>query len=93
MTGVGVIYLILHGVNYFFTEKCHLKGFESGNYGKPPSLNYWARQAAVYVFALTSMKLLVVGLFILWPGIFEWGAWLLQFLGTSDAMQVILCVS
>ncbi|OCH95906.1 hypothetical protein OBBRIDRAFT_787754 [Obba rivulosa] len=87
--GIGVIYLILHSANYFFTERCHLKGFESGNYGKPPSLNYWARQAAVYVFALTTMKLLVVGLFVAWPGIFEWGAWLLQFLGPSDAMQVI----
>ncbi|OBZ70347.1 hypothetical protein A0H81_09722 [Grifola frondosa] len=69
--GVGVIYFILRFMAYFFTEKCHLKGFESGQYGSPPSINYWVRQAAVYVFALTTMKLLVVALFAAWPGIFK----------------------
>ncbi|KAI0940023.1 hypothetical protein AcV5_001242 [Taiwanofungus camphoratus] len=87
--GVGVIYFILHLSTWLFTEKCHFKGFESGQYGSPPSFGYWARQAAVYVFALMTMKLLVVALFAAWPGIFKWGEWLLGFLGPSDALQVI----
>ncbi|KAI0065734.1 hypothetical protein BV25DRAFT_1798171 [Artomyces pyxidatus] len=87
--GVGVIYLILHLLTNLFTEKLQLKGFESGQYGSPPSFVYWLRQAAVYVVALTSMKLLVVALFAAWPGIFKVGAWLLSWLGTKDAVQVI----
>ncbi|CDO77017.1 hypothetical protein BN946_scf184380.g2 [Trametes cinnabarina] len=87
--GVGVIYLILHVMTYLLTEKCHLKGFESGVYGTPPRINYWLRQSAVYVFALTMMKLLVVALFAALPVIFKVGEWLLTFLGPSDAAQVI----
>ncbi|KZT05614.1 uncharacterized protein LAESUDRAFT_750535 [Laetiporus sulphureus 93-53] len=87
--GIGVIYFILHLLTWTLSEKCHLKGFESGQYGSPPSITYWARQAAVYVLSLLSMKLLVVALFAAWPGIFKLGEWLLSFLGSSDALQVI----
>lgn len=90
--GVAIIYLFLHLLTYFFTEKCHFQGFKSGQYGTPPSLAFWGRQAAVYVFSLTSMKLLVVVLFALWPGVFTLGEWMLSFLGTSDTAQIILCV-
>lgn len=89
---MGVIYLILQGFTFILTEKCQLKGFESGQYGNPPSLSYWLRQAAVYVLALTMMKLLVIGLFAAWPGIFSVGTWLLSFLRSSDALEVILYV-
>ena len=90
LTGVAIIYLILHGITWFFKEKCGLKGFETGQYGTPPLFGYWFRQLSVYVFCLTTMKLLVVALFVLWPGIFKLGEWLLTFLGPSDAAQVIL---
>ncbi|KAK7062090.1 hypothetical protein R3P38DRAFT_3303123 [Favolaschia claudopus] len=33
-------------------------GFESGVYGTPPSFKYWLRQAAIYIMALTAMKLI-----------------------------------
>ena len=91
-TGVGIIYLILQVATYVLTEKLQFKGFESGVYGTPPSINYWFRQTAVYVCALTSMKLLVVALFAALPVIFDFGEWLLSFLGSSDAAQVILWV-
>ena len=91
--GIGIIYVILQVVTYLLTEKLHWKGFQSGVYGTPPSLNYWFRQAAVYVFALTTMKLLVVALFAALPAIFDLGEWLLTFLGPSDAAQVILYVT
>ncbi|KAI0650402.1 vacuolar membrane protein-domain-containing protein [Trametes meyenii] len=87
--GVGIIYLILHVVTYLLTEKAHLKGFESGVYGTPPRIQYWLRQSAVYVFALTTMKLIVVAVFAALPAIFEVGEWLLTFLGPSDTAQVI----
>ncbi|KAK7696291.1 hypothetical protein QCA50_000945 [Cerrena zonata] len=87
--GVAIIYLVLHVSTYVLTEKFNLKGFESGKYGNPPSMVYWIRQTAVYVFSLTTMKLSVVALFALWPGIFKMGEWLLSFLGTDEAAQVI----
>jgi hypothetical protein len=92
--GVALIYAILHLLTYLAREKLNMKGFESGVYGSPPSIKYWARQAAIYVLALTTMKLLVVGLFVLWSGIFKVGEWLLSWTYTQDgdAVQVILCV-
>ncbi|KAH9833660.1 vacuolar membrane protein-domain-containing protein [Rhodofomes roseus] len=87
--GVGIIYFILHITTWLLSEKCQLKGFESGQYGSPPSFNYWIRQATVYIFSLLSMKMLVIALFAVWPGIFMLGDWLLTFLGPSDAVQVI----
>jgi len=35
------------------------------------------------------MKLVVLGLFAIWPGIFKIGDWLLSWLGNKDAAQVI----
>jgi hypothetical protein len=87
-----LIYLILRALTYVFAHIFQLKGFESGQYGSPPSIKYWLRQAAVYVLSLTSMKLLVVGLFALFPGLFKVGEWLLSWTrtGDKDAVQVIL---
>jgi hypothetical protein len=91
--GVGVIYLTLHLLTWLFTAKLQYKGFQSGQYGAPPSLNYWARQAAVYVVSLTSMKLLVVLLLAsLHRELLAIGAWLLSWLGNGDTAQVVLYV-
>lgn len=92
--GVGLIYLFLRLSTYALTVKLHLKGFESGEYGNPPSVAYWVRQAAIYVAALTTMKFLVLGLLILFPGIFKLGEWLLSWTwtGDGDSLQVVLCV-
>ncbi|KAH9943145.1 vacuolar membrane protein-domain-containing protein [Epithele typhae] len=87
--GVGIIYVLLQAMTHVLTVKLHFKGFESGVYGTPPAISYWFRQTAVYVLALTTMKLVVVSLFAVLPAIFDFGEWLLGFLGTSDAAQVI----
>jgi hypothetical protein len=86
--GVGAIYLALHLLTWLFTVKLQLKGFQSGQYGTPPSLNYWGRQAVVYVVSLTSMKLLVV-LLLSWHRLLDFGAWLLSWLGNGDTAQVV----
>ncbi|KAG2138045.1 vacuolar membrane protein-domain-containing protein [Suillus bovinus] len=89
--GVAIIYVVHHGITYLLAKRLRLKGYESGQYGSPPSISYWARQAAVYVFALTTMKMLVVGLFTVWPEISKVGDWLLSWtaIGDSDAFQII----
>lgn len=90
--GVALIYIILRALTHILDVRLGLKGFESGQYGTPPSIKYWLRQAAVYVLSLTSMKLLVVGLFALYPGIFSIGNWLLSWTrsGDNETFQVIL---
>ncbi|KAG2343662.1 hypothetical protein BDR05DRAFT_883813 [Suillus weaverae] len=89
--GVAIIYVVHHGLTYLLAKRFRLKGYESGQYGSPPSIAYWARQAAVYVFALMTMKMLVVGLFTVWPGISKVGDWLLSWtaIGDGDAFQII----
>ena len=89
--GVGAIYLALHLLTWIFTVKLQFKGFQSGQYGSPPSLNYWGRQAVVYVVSLTSMKLLVV-LLLSWHRLLDFGGWLLSWLGNGDTAQVVLYV-
>jgi hypothetical protein len=85
----------LHALTRLFTEKLQLKGFESGVYGDPPSVQFWIRQAALYMFSLTTMKLVVVTFLTLFPGIYVFGEWLLKWtwLGEEDDFQVVLCVN
>jgi hypothetical protein len=90
MIGVGIIYYCLKYATLLVSEKLGLEGFRSGEYGSPPSLVYWTRQLLVYLSCLTVMKLVVLGLFAIWPGIFKIGEWLLSWLGNKDAAQVIL---
>lgn len=88
-----MIYVTLHALTNLLTDKLHLAGFTSGQYGSPPSVNYWFRQATVYVLAITTMKLVVVALFAVWPGIFGVGQWLLSWTGDGSNFQIILYVS
>lgn len=92
--GVGALYLILHGLTRLFTETLKFKGLESGVYGTPPSISFWFRQAALYVLSLTTMKLLVIMILVLFPGIFRLGEWLLSWtrVGGSDSLQVIFAM-
>ncbi|SJL02450.1 uncharacterized protein ARMOST_05777 [Armillaria ostoyae] len=89
--GIGLLYIILRVLTHLFIENLHLKGFESGIYGTPPSIKFWGKQAALYVVALTTMKLLVIALLAFFPGLFIIGAWLLSWTwtGDGDALQVI----
>lgn len=89
--GIGLIYLVLQSTTWVLSKKLGFKGLNTGQYGNPPSAKYWARQAAVYVFALTAMKLLVVALFALWPSISTVGDWLLSWtsIGDGESFQVI----
>jgi len=89
--GVALIYIILHILTRLFTERFNLKGFESGVYGNPPSIKYWACQAALYVLSLLIMKLIVVTILSLFPDIYVVGEWLLSWTwaGKGDALQVV----
>ncbi|KAF8969388.1 vacuolar membrane protein-domain-containing protein, partial [Flammula alnicola] len=89
--GIALIYVTLHALTHLFTEKFQIKGFESGVYGTPPSISYWARQAALYILSLSTMKAVVITFLVLFPGIYVAGKWLLSWTwtGNGDALQVI----
>jgi hypothetical protein len=89
---VAIIYFLLKSFTFLLTQKFNFEGFISGQYGSPPSSLYWMRQTAVYVLCLTLMKLFVIALFALWPGIFKVGEWLLSWLGDGGNAQVVLYV-
>lgn len=82
--------MTLHALTHLLTNKLHFSGFISGQYGDPPSVNYWFRQATIYVLSITTMKLLVVALFAAWSGIFQVGQWLLSWTGNGSTFQIIL---
>ena len=90
--GVAIIYIILHTLTRLLTERFNLKGFESGVYGNPPSIKFWACQAAIYVLCLLIMKLIVVTILSSFPDIYVAGEWLLSWtwMGKGDSLQVIL---
>ncbi|KAG6850644.1 hypothetical protein H0H93_010837 [Arthromyces matolae] len=85
------LHILLDTTLDLLTKKFNWEGFESGVYGTPPSFKYWARQAAVYVLALTTMKIIVIVIIIAFPGIFDLGEWLLSWTraGNGDSIQVI----
>jgi len=90
--GVALIYVTLHALTNLFAEKLHLKGFESGVYGEPPSFRYWIRQAALYILSLSTMKVIVVTFLFLFPGIYLVGEWLLSWTWKGeedDDLQVV----
>ncbi|EJD48536.1 hypothetical protein AURDEDRAFT_112966 [Auricularia subglabra TFB-10046 SS5] len=86
--GVGVLYLFLKLFTYILDQKLQMKGFESGQYGDPPSLFFWSRQAAVYVVSLLCMKLFVLAIVGLAPFFTTAVEWLLAWAGPS--LQVII---
>ncbi|KAG9317801.1 vacuolar membrane protein-domain-containing protein [Chiua virens] len=86
--GIGLIYLALQGSTWLLSKKLSIKGLKTGQYGNPPSVTYWVRQTAVYVFSITTMKLLVVALFAVWPRISSMGDWLLSW-ANGESIQVI----
>ncbi|KAH9022367.1 vacuolar membrane protein-domain-containing protein [Lactarius deliciosus] len=87
--GVYAIYITLFFLTWYFSEKLKLKGLQSGQYGSPPSVNYWVRQLAIYVVSLTSMKLFVIAVVAFWDVLSDIAAWLLSWLGNGDTAQVI----
>jgi len=87
--GVAIIYGILKLANYIIVDRLHVKGFVSGQYGSPPKWSFWARQAVVYCAVLTAMKLSVVAIIAIWPGLIDFGAWLLGWTGNGGSFQII----
>ena len=92
--GVGVIYLLLKLSSHVLTTTLKWPGFVSGVYGTPPRLSYFARQAAVYVAVLMTMKGFVVIILVVFPGLYAIGGFLIGWTKGNTGLQVVfvLCV-
>lgn len=88
--GVGIIWGVLRVAATVLTERLGLNGFQSGQYGNPPRLKYWARQASVYILAVIIMKLAILALLALVPPLMDFGEWLLSWTGGNTSVQIIL---
>jgi len=89
--GVLLLYILLKYLSWLLMEQFGFQGLQSGQYGDPPKIKRWAKQLAVYLAALTLMKLAVIGLFAALPSLFRIGDWLLSWLRDNDS-QVIFVV-
>jgi hypothetical protein len=90
---VGIIYVVLRFLSNTLTHRFGWAGFESGKYGTPLRYTFWIRQTLIYILSITTMKLVVVGIFALFPYIFSIGQWLLSWTGDGSNIQIVLLVS
>jgi len=99
--GVGIIYVLVHGLTYLLAQRMNLPGFATTDYqlGMRQSLYQWApwscwlRQLGVYLVAIIVMKLSVVALINAAPFLLTFGAWLLGLFGTHRSLQVIFAMA
>lgn len=92
-TTVGVA--ILYGILILLTRLASSvdpSAFQTGDYGTPFSFAIWAKQAAVYVGAITGMKLAVVGTLWLLPGLFSLTTWALGHLDTKTQVVIVVLI-
>ncbi len=87
--GVGLIYGLISFFTFILDNKFKIEGVKSGLYGDPPSIGWWARQAAVYVMALAIMKS-AMGFLSLNAWLNMFGKWLLDWSRDRIGLQVIL---
>ncbi|KAF8341249.1 uncharacterized protein EI90DRAFT_2905250 [Cantharellus anzutake] len=86
--GVGLIYTLIHFFTFILETKFKIEGITSGVYGNPPSVKWWAKQAAIYVVVLAIMKS-GMGAISLISWLNHFGKWLLGWSKDKTALQVI----
>ncbi|GAA5987938.1 hypothetical protein JCM11641_004587 [Rhodosporidiobolus odoratus] len=90
-TSLGVLLLY-----YFLRLSTHLMHeyasptYQTGFYGHPFSLARWAEQAAVYLACLAAMKVVVLLLFWLVPGMEDLVSWSLSWLSSDEAQVFVV---
>ena len=62
---------------------------KSGHYGQPPHASWWVKQSAIYFIGLILMKLCVLLIFTLVPGIAMVGDWALPWTEGSETLQIV----
>lgn len=91
----------MQGLTYLFETRLAIRGLVSGDYQDDPPPPHtplepwqcWVRQTAVYVLALSLMKLLVLAMLGLLPFLTTFGDWLLGLFGAHRGWQVVFAMA
>lgn len=83
--GVAILWGVIKGVSWLLVHRLGKDDFASGHYGQPPRWKAWGKQLAVYVLAISVMKIAVVALIAGVPVLVKVGDWLLSWLPSTDA--------
>ncbi|CAI7568121.1 unnamed protein product [Penicillium palitans] len=89
--GIPILILLLRVLNYLvsYTPLANPpESIESGNYGQPPRVTWWLKQAIVYFMGLLGMKICVFFLIELLPFIVKVGDWALRWTEGNAAVQI-----
>ncbi|KAH8704736.1 vacuolar membrane protein-domain-containing protein [Talaromyces proteolyticus] len=90
--GIPILYLVLLIINQLalYTPLARPpESIESGNYGNPPRVMWWFKQAVLYFLALLWMKFAVFILIQVFPVIVKIGDWALRWTEGNTALQII----
>ncbi|GAA5990736.1 hypothetical protein JCM10908_003213 [Rhodotorula pacifica] len=87
--GVLILYWLLHFATLLMRRYAQPL-YETGYYGSPFSLSLWGEQAAVYVACLTAMKVVVLGLFWLFPFLEDIMSWTLSWITNYEAQVFVV---
>ncbi|CRG84633.1 Vacuolar membrane protein YPL162C [Talaromyces islandicus] len=90
--GIPILYLVLLIINQLalYTPLARPpESIESGNYGQPPNVMWWFKQAILYFLGLLWMKFSVFILIQVFPVIVKVGDWALRWTEGNAALQII----
>ena len=80
-----MLWAFLRAFHLLLVERFGRDEFWSGHYGSPPRWRIWGKQLGVYVASITLMKIVVLLVIAVVPGVVFAGDWLLAWLPTDDA--------
>lgn len=78
-----VLWGVIKGVSWLLVNRLGKDDFHSGHYGHPPRIRAWGKQLAVYVAAISIMKIAVVAMIAGLPVLVKLGDWLLSWLPST----------
>lgn len=64
------------------------ESIQSGHYGSPPNAWWWLKQSFIYFIGLFGMKLCVLIIFLMIPGIAQVGDWALSWTEGNEKLQI-----
>jgi hypothetical protein len=64
------------------------QSIQSGHYGSPPNAWWWLKQSLIYFIGLFGMKICVLIIFLMIPGISQIGDWALRWTEGNEKLQI-----
>ncbi|GAA5872498.1 hypothetical protein JCM1840_006078 [Sporobolomyces johnsonii] len=86
--GVLLLYFLLH-YSTGLMQRFHPL-YQTGFYGSPFSFTLWGEQAAVYIACLAVMKIVVLVIFVVLPGLEDGMSWMLSWFTSNEAQVVVV---